>query len=82
MKISKKQSDIISILKGLLPVLVVVLHTSFDASLCYRDGVESFLRVLICKIGGVAVPVFFFISGILFFTKLQEWDWTVWKKRY
>lgn len=81
MRISEKQSDIFSILKGFLPLLVVVLHTSFDASLCYRDGVEAFIRVLITKIGGVAVPSFFFISGILFFTKLQEWDWETWENK-
>lgn len=81
MTISKKQSDIFSILKGFLPILVVALHTSFDASLCYRDGMEAFIRVLITKIGGVAVPVFFFISGYLFFFKLQGWDWSAWKTK-
>lgn len=81
MTISERQSNIFSILKGLLPILVVAYHTSYYASLSYRDGVESFLRVLICNIGAVAVPVFFFISGILFFTKLQEWHWSIWKHK-
>lgn len=70
MQITEKQSDILSILKGFLPLLVVSFHTSFDANLSYSDGLESFLRVLISKIGGIAVPAFFFISGILFFARL------------
>ena len=28
-----------------------------------------------------AVPTFFLIGGYLFFTKLQEWDWGVWKTK-
>lgn len=29
----------------------------------------------------VAVPVFFIISGFLFFQKLDRWDWAIWKDK-
>lgn len=77
--VTERQSNTINILKGLLAVLVVAFHTSSDAGLRYQDGLEPFLRVLVCKFGGVAVPCFFFISGMLFFTKLNKWDWETWK---
>lgn len=79
--LASRQSVVINIMKGLLPILVVILHTSFDASLCWRNGVEPFIRVLITKLGGIAVPAFFLISGYLFFSKLDKWDWTIWLKK-
>lgn len=79
--ITDRQSGIINVLKGILPFLVVAIHTSFDASLCYKDGIEPFLRVLITKVGGVAVPTFFYISGLLFFNKFEEWNWVSWKRK-
>ncbi len=79
--ITDKQKNTINILKGFLPILVVILHTSFDAGLRYQDGIEAFLRVIVTKVGGIAVPCFFFISGILFFTKLKNWDWETWNDK-
>lgn len=76
---TERQSKTINILKGILAILVVLLHTSIEAGVRYQDGLEPFLRVLICKFGGIAVPSFFFISGMLFFTKLNKWDWETWK---
>lgn len=75
---NNRQSTVINIMKGLLPILVVVLHTSYDASLQWGDGVEPFLRVLIAKLAGIAVPSFFLISGYFFFTKLGDWKWNAW----
>lgn len=79
MIISKKQSDIINFLKGLLPIMVVALHTSSSATeLEFFGSVESFLRGLLYKLGEAAVPAFFFISGYLFFKGLDRWNWSVW----
>lgn len=75
---TNQQSIVINIMKGLLPILVVALHTSYDSTICWRDGVEPFIRVLITKVGGIAVPSFFLISGFFFFTKLNRWDWHIW----
>lgn len=77
--ITNQQSNNIDILKGLLPILVIAFHTSFDPGLSPENGFESFLRVLICKMGEVAVPAFFFISGLLFFSNLEEWDWNIYR---
>ena len=81
MSISAKQSAVIDILKGILPFLVVILHTSYVDGLCWKDGAESFIRLFFVKLGGIAVPTFFVISGLLFFSKLQKWDWTVWSNK-
>lgn len=79
--ITDRQSYSINFLKGILPILVVGLHTSIGEGLDYHNGLEPFLRVLIVKAGGMAVPIFFFISGLLFFDRMQEWDWTIWKTK-
>lgn len=57
----KHQSDVINIMKGLLAIWVVALHTSYDNSMRWFDGVEPFLRVFIVRTGGIAVPAFFLI---------------------
>lgn len=76
-----QQSLVINIMKGVLAILVVALHTSIDSNLCWYADWESFLRVLICKIGGIAVPSFFLISGYFFFNKLDDWNWIEWKNK-
>lgn len=81
MYIKERNSAIINLIKGYMTLLVVILHTSFDAGLRYQDGVEPFIRIFISKLGAIAVPIFFLISGYLFFSNLQEWDWNVWKKK-
>lgn len=42
------------------------------------DAVRIFFSQGCCR---VAVPIFFFISGYLFFTHLQEWNTTVWREK-
>lgn len=79
--ITDRQSYSINFLKGILPIMVVVFHTSSGKGLDYHNGLEPFLRVLIVNAGGMAVPIFFFISGLLFFDRMQEWDWTIWKTK-
>ncbi|MCQ2155773.1 MAG: acyltransferase [Bacteroidales bacterium] len=78
MKITDRQSQVIDYLKGILPIVVIVLHTSYALDLVADGGAESFVRLAIMRFGAMAVPTFFFISGFLFFGKLEEnWDWKI-----
>lgn len=60
-----KQPQVVDILKGLLPIIVAVYHTSAGVGSCL-DSPSSFLRVVFCEMGQVAVPMFFMISGYYF----------------
>lgn len=75
-----KQSQVVDILKGLLPIIVVVYHTSLGVESCL-DSPSSFLRAVFCVMGQVAVPMFFMISGYYFFTKLSVWNWNIWGQK-
>ena len=80
--ISKHQSEVIEWLRFTLAVLVVFMHTppgmvNFIDN--YHGGILSILYVLIKRgIGSVAVPTFFFISGYLFYCKLEQWNHYIW----
>lgn len=41
----------------------------------------SVVGTFINKLGFIAVPLFFTISGYLFFQKLEAWSWSVWKQK-
>ena len=82
-KISSK-SEVIEWLRFFCVVCVVYLHagipfTAEDLISCH-NGFYDTLRILIshgfCR---VAIPVFFTISGYLFFKGLQDWNTAVWK---
>ena len=65
-----------------MAVLVVMLHYS-KTIIEQADGTLHFLCIFfqegICRL---AVPCFFFISGFLFFSKLEgKWDWSIWKDK-
>lgn len=78
MKITDRQSQVIDYLKGILPIVVIAFHTSAAQDLAPDGGVESFVRLAIMRFSEMAVPTFFFISGFLFFSKLEEnWDWKI-----
>jgi len=76
------QSKTIDWLRFPMAVAVVMLHYSkyvFPES----EGALHFLCILfqegLCRL---AVPCFFFISGFLFFSKLEEkWDWRIWQDK-
>lgn len=76
------QSETIDWLRFPMAVAVVMLHYGkyvFPAS----EGALHFLCILfqegLCRL---AVPCFFFISGFLFFSKLEEkWDWGIWRDK-
>ena len=77
---TKLQSQAIDLLRFPMAVAVVVSHygkiISPDAA-----GVMKYLRLLAQLGARWAVPCFFFISGYLFYSQLQTWDWLVWKEK-
>lgn len=63
---------------------VVLIHAARsqlngDVAVSFRHGVYDTIRILfsegLCR---VAVPIFFLISGYLFFVRLEEWDKDIW----
>lgn len=62
-----------------MAALVVLLHTGalgiHSAQPVYRT-LSILTSGALCRL---AVPCFFFVSGYLFFTKMQEWDWACYK---
>lgn len=75
------QSKTIDTLRFPMAVAVVMLH-SCTIVLSDSTGLLRGLCILfqegICRL---AVPCFFFISGFLFFNKLQEWSWDEWSRK-
>lgn len=61
-----------------MAALIVLLHTGalgLDSSQPIYRSLSIITNAGICRL---AVPCFFFISGYLFFSKLEEWEWHVW----
>lgn len=83
----KHQSEVIEWLRFILAALVVFMHAPVIDIDNYSENINSggvipVLMILIKRgIGSVAVPTFFFISGYLFYLKLQDWDWDVFGKK-
>lgn len=79
------QSKTIDVLRPLMAVMVVGLHVRPF----YADGTETFFTgiyeasviTIFRVLFSIAVPVFFLISGYLFFNKLEDWDSDVWKSK-
>lgn len=77
---NKTTSGTIDALRFPCAVLIVLIHV-FQV----RPDIGTFpfsffdsLQILISQgISRIAVPVFFIISGYLFFSKLDRWDWSV-----
>ena len=74
-------------LRFVCAILVVQLHATFSPwdkreLYSFSDGICDCFRVLfsqgLCR---VAVPIFFLISGYLFFLNLQEWEKKIWLKK-
>ncbi|MCR5462965.1 MAG: acyltransferase [Bacteroidales bacterium] len=74
----KLQSQTIDVVRFPMAALIVLLHTG-ALGLGSSQPIYRSLSILtnagICRL---AVPCFFFISGYLFFTKLQVWNWSIW----
>lgn len=75
------QSKTIDALRFPMAVAVVMLHYG-KTVIVDASGPTRWLCILfqegICRL---AVPCFFFISGFLFFNKLQEWSWSEWGRK-
>ena len=83
MKDNSIKSQTIEWLRFFCIAAVVLLHAvdpPVDGSpFCYRDGAYYIAQVLFSEgLCTVAVPIFFIISGYLFFVKLEEWDKKIW----
>ena len=78
MRISNYLSEKIKILSFMLTVLIVVLHANM-ANLCTGGG--SFLQeVMTVEVTRIAVPIFFLISGFLFFYNYQN-TWSDYQRK-
>lgn len=85
-------SEAIDLLRFPLAVMVVFIHSFPDgswldfsaidyASLTPFDAYNLLRRFCSNVFPSIAVPAFFFISGYLFFKKLEIWDGKVWKRK-
>ena len=85
-------SEAIDFVRFPLAVMVVFIHsfpdspnldfTAIDYSSLSAFDAYNILRRFCSNIfPSIAVPSFFFISGYLFFKKLEVWDWSVWKRK-
>lgn len=89
----KQISESISWLRFPLVLMVVFIHSSgfgefqtdsFNFSALSDINLYDFSRILVSQIlCQVAVPLFFIISGYLFYTKFdnQSWSWEIWIKK-
>ena len=77
----KLQSQTIDVVRFPMAALIVLLHTGalgLGSSQSIYRSLSIITNAGICRL---AVPCFFFISGFLFFSKLQEWDWHTWASK-
>jgi len=60
----------------------VVPPVSADFDLLSGQGIYNLIAILFSNaLGSIAVPIFFFISGFLFFRNIDNWSWGVYKKK-
>lgn len=81
--VSSLQSRVIEWLRFPLAAAVVLLHAGERAvGGVYDADFSGTLRIVLSQgICRIAVPVFFFFSGFLFFTGLKTWDKQVWTNK-
>lgn len=86
----KIQSSVIDLLRFPLAIMVVFAHMNphvinlleNDLSLFSVDGMYNVVGVLFSHvIPHITVPLFFFISGFLFFANFMQWSWGGYKKK-
>lgn len=78
MRISNYLSEKIRIISLLLTVLIVILHANM-ANLC-TGGVSFLQEVMTAEVTRIAVPIFFLISGFLFFYNYQN-TWSDYQRK-
>lgn len=87
-----RDTEVIQVLRFPLAILVVFIHSYIAVEGFHISQVHYFeltgrdVYSLICisfshVLAQVAVPLFFFISGYLFFLKYQQWSWLKWREK-
>lgn len=88
----KIQSQTIDLLRFPMAVFVVFIHTATTLELTPINetsfpllsgtGIYNMIEITTkSTLPIIAVPVFFVISGFLFFQKLEEWNWEIYKTK-
>lgn len=73
-------SDLIRILRFPLAVCVVMVHCMPDAN-SIEHGLSDSIRQYLLPIVNDAVPLFFMISGYLFFVNIDKFTWNVYRTK-
>lgn len=81
--LTKEQSKTLTLLKGFAIILVVMIHCDVRNAIGaeHLSGLDLYMQGLTRVIVINAVPLFFFISGYLFFLKKDTYM-NKWKKRF
>lgn len=81
--LTKEQSKTLTLLKGFAIILVVMIHCDVRNGMGveHLSGLDLYMQGLTRVIVINAVPLFFFISGYLFFLKKDTYQ-NKWKKRF
>lgn len=81
--LTKEQSKALTLLKGFAIILVVMIHCDVrnEMGAVHLSELDMYMQALTRMITINAVPMFFFISGFLFFLK-KDIYMNKWKKRF
>lgn len=83
-------SNTIDVLRFPLAIAVIFIHMNPDVvnfidadfSLFSNKGLFNLLGITLSHVlTGIAVPSFFFISGLLFFINIREWNWMQYRNK-
>ena len=84
------QSKTIDMLRFPLAIMVIFIHMNptvvnlleEDVNLISGHGIYNVIGVILSHVlTHIAVPTFYFISGLLFFLNFKEWSWKGYKKK-
>lgn len=86
---SREESNVIKFVRFPLACMVVLIHTNvcvdgwqYTSSMWFSPSLSDIFHLInlaFCKVlSGISVPMFFFISGFLFFQGLKSWNTKVW----
>ena len=81
MKVSEYQSWKFKVLSFFAMILVLYAHAYIPDAAQYKVFYIFEKSIAFCW-GRLFFPLFFFISGYLFYVKLSDPDWSVWKQKY
>lgn len=69
----------IDFLRFPMAVAVVILHHSVTLIVGSKGALHGLCILFQEELCRLAVPCFFLVSGYLFFSRLEKWNWDVWK---